>query len=201
MASSDSDVSSGSGGKRRRKSRSRSRNRAKNRSRSRSRSGSRSRRRRQSHSRHHSRSRSRSRSPINVAHVSTMTDSGMFRKRRSPRKPKLILQRHLLQNKKKFKNKIPAKATVMWLGSDNPNEKHRNLPQKPFCTGIRQLCRERDPVTKRYIQIPDDGSENDIYDITIYHENPKPRVSKRKIGSAHGSGKSTTKKRGRKRKT
>lgn len=196
MASSDSELSSGPSRKGRNRSRSRK---------SHSKSRSRSRNRRRSHSRHHSHSRrrshsrSRSRSPINVAHVSTMTDSAMFRKRRSPRKSKLILERHLLENKKKFKNKIPAKATVMWLGSDNPNEKFRNLPQKPFCTGVRQLCRERDPVTKRYTQIPDDGSENDIYDITIYHENPKPRGKKRKKVTAYETGQ-PPKKRGRKRK-
>lgn len=134
--------------------------------------------RNRSRSRSRSRSRNQSRSPS--VDMSTMTDPSMFRRRRSPRKSSLKLKRHLLENYDKYKNKIPINTSVMWIGSDNPREKFRNLPRIPLCTGARQLCRSRDPVTKRYVQIPDDGSEDDIYDITIFHEKPKKTKKKKK---------------------
>lgn len=154
MASSDSDESN--------------RSTNQNQRRSRSRSGSRNR----------SRSRSRSRNRSSRVDASTMTDPSIFKKKKS-RKKSLPLERHLMENYYKFIKKIPNTTSTLWIGSEDPNEKYRNLPRKPFCTGINQLCRERDPVTKKYIKVPDDGSENDVYDMVIYHQYPKKKKKKK----------------------
>lgn len=124
-----------------------------------------------------SRSRSRSSSP-NLVDMSTMTDPTMFKKVKS-RKKSLPLARHLLKNYFKYIDRIPNDTSTLWMASDNLNENYRNIPRKPFCTGINQICRERDPITKKYVKIPDDGSEDDVYDIVIWHEYPKKKKKKK----------------------
>lgn len=134
-----------------------------------------------SRSRSRGRSRSRSYSPVRRVSVSTMTKPYKVRKR-SPKRTKLRLERHLMENHDKLVDKIPEDATVMWIEYEKKAENSRNFPRS-FCTGIRQVCRKRDPVTKRYVAIPPDGSEDDIYNMAIKFWNKKNKGKKKKRSS------------------
>ena len=134
-----------------------------------------------------SRSRSRSLSPTRTKSQYTMTDTPVLvnqstitdkRRRRSPRGKKRHLVRHLAKNKDKFINTIKDYETVIWVEHEDPFENYRNLPSKPVCKGIRQICRYKDPVTRKYISVPDDGSEDDEYDINILLKKAKERKKK-----------------------
>lgn len=117
------------------------------RSSSKSKSRSRSRSRSRSHSKNQSRSESRSKSR------SRSRSASIGRRRRLQYRTAII--------PKKIK-KLKRYETGIYLHPKNTKDRNKNLPGT-ICRGIRQVCRYKNPTTKRYSQFIDDGTENDRY--------------------------------------
>lgn len=59
--------------------------------------------------------------------------------------------------------------SAIYIYPANTRDKNLNLP-KSISRGIRQICRYKDPVTKRYVPFPDDGSDDEEYEFHIKYQ-------------------------------
>lgn len=83
----------------------------------------------------------------------------------SPRRKRLQYQSVLTPEK--IKNLKKQETGIYIYPSDAEGDRNPNLPMT-VCQGIRQICRYRNPQTKRYSAFRDDGSEEDQYLMDIH---------------------------------
>lgn len=85
--------------------------------------------------------------------------------RAPPRRGRLRLQKYMGVQRNRVAQ-LPQNTSIMFVTPADESDTDRNFPGN-ICKGVRQVCRYRDPKTKRYTHFPDDGSEEDEYEMKI----------------------------------